>query len=56
MCWAVRILVEGTETDEVVIPEQLNLLSGFLHKNIFRREGMDIENLHSKTSLTFCSL
>jgi hypothetical protein len=45
MGWAIWVLVEGTETDEVVIPEQLNLFTGFLHKNILRRERVDIEDL-----------
>ena len=42
---AVRILVEATEADEVVISEELNLLARFLHLDIFRRQRMDIKHL-----------
>lgn len=45
MCWAVRVLVERPETDEVVISEQLDLFASFFHENIFCRQRMDIEDL-----------
>ena len=34
MCRAVWILVEASETDEIVSSEQLDLLTRFLHLNI----------------------
>jgi hypothetical protein len=32
---AVRVLVEGSEADEVVIAEELDLLTGFFEQNVF---------------------
>jgi hypothetical protein len=45
MCWAVRILVEAPETDEVVRSEKLDLLTRFLHLNILCSKWMDSKNL-----------
>ena len=42
---AVWILVETTETDEVIVSEKLNLFSSFFHLDILSREGMDMEDL-----------
>jgi hypothetical protein len=43
--WAVRILVETTETDEVIISEQLNFLASFFHENIFCRQRVNGKDL-----------
>lgn len=32
---AVRILIEASETNEVVVPEKFNLLASFLHLDVF---------------------
>ena len=43
--WAEVILFETSETDEVVVPEELDLLAGFLGLDIFCRERMDTKDL-----------
>src|SRR5882762_2751837 len=45
MGWTVRVLVETTKTNKVVITEKFNFFSCFFHLDIFRCEGMDAENL-----------
>ena len=42
---AIWVLVETTETDKVVVPEQFNFLASFLHENIFCGKRMDGEHL-----------
>ena len=42
---AVWVLIEATETYEVVVPEQLDLLPGFFHLDILRCQGVDGEDL-----------
>ena len=48
--WAVWVLVERAETDEVVIAEKLNLFASLFHQNILGRQRMDAkctaERLH----------
>ena len=41
----VRILVEGSETDERVVPEQLNLLAGLFEQDILCCQGVDAKDL-----------
>ena len=48
---AVRVLVETTETDEVVIAEQLNLLARLLHLDIFRRQRVNRKHLWRSTAI-----
>jgi hypothetical protein len=45
VCRAILILVETSETNEIVIPEKFNLFTRFFHENIFRCQWMDIEDL-----------
>ena len=45
MCRAVWVLVKGTETDEVVVPEKLDFFAGFFHEDIFGCQWMDREHL-----------
>ena len=48
---AIRILVETTEADEVVISEELNLLARFLHLDIFRRQRVNRKHLWRSTAI-----
>lgn len=41
----IRVLVERSETDQVVVSEQLDLFSGLFQQNILGREGMDTKDL-----------
>ena len=43
--WAVWILVETTEADQVVVSEQFDLFSCFFHLDILSREWMNMEDL-----------
>ena len=43
--WAVRVLVEGAETDEVVVPEEFDFFASFFHEDIFSCQWMDREDL-----------
>lgn len=52
--WAVGVLVEGAETDEVIGPEELNLFAGFFHLDIFCRERMNVEDLADTTPYATC--
>src|SRR6266404_4250671 len=45
MCGAVRILVKTPETDEVVRPEELDLLTRFFHLDILCRQRVDPKHL-----------
>ena len=51
MSRTVWILVEASETDEVVVAEELDLLACFFHLNIFCGQRMDTENLENMVSL-----
>ena len=42
---AVRILIEAPKTNEVVTPEEFNLLASFLHLDVFCGQGVDGEHL-----------
>jgi hypothetical protein len=42
---AVRILIEAPETDKVVVPEQFNLFTSFLHLDVFHGQRVDREDL-----------
>jgi len=50
MCWTIRILVEGPETNKVIVSEKFNLFPSFLHEDIFSCERMDIKNLGVRRS------
>jgi hypothetical protein len=41
----IRVLIEATEADEVIVPEKFNLFAYLFHLNIFSREGMNREHL-----------
>ena len=41
----IGILIERSETHEVVVSEQFNLFSGLLEQDIFRRQGMNAKDL-----------
>ena len=45
MCWAVWILIEAPETNEIVCSEELDLLTRFLHLNIFCSKWVNAKNL-----------
>ena len=49
---AERVLVEAAEADEIIRPEQLDLLARLLHLDILRRERVDIEDLRTRTIST----
>ena len=49
---AERVLVEAAEADEIIRPEQLDLLARLLHLDILRRERMYIEDLRTRTIST----
>jgi hypothetical protein len=38
---AVGILVETSETDKIIITEELDLFTGLFHLNVFGRERVD---------------
>ena len=46
--WAVRVLVETTEADKVVVPEKFDLFSCFFHLDILSREWMNMEDLQTE--------
>ena len=46
ICRAVWILVKATETNEIVVPEQLDLLPRFFHLDILRRKGVNRKDLN----------
>ena len=46
ICRAVWVLVKATETNEIVVPEQLDLLPRFFHLDILRRKGVNRKDLN----------
>ena len=53
ICRAIWILVEATETHQIVVPEKLDFLSRLLHLNILCGKRMNGENLSTR-SVNFC--
>lgn len=45
VCLTIRILIERSETDQVVVPEQLDLLSSFFQQDILCRQRVDPKHL-----------
>lgn len=45
MSGAVRVLVKGSEANEIIISEEFDFFTSFLHEDIFSCEWMDAENL-----------
>jgi len=41
----VRVLIETPETDEIVCPEEFDLLARFFHLDVFRCEWVNAKNL-----------
>ena len=54
--WTVRVLVEGAETDKVIVSEQLNFLASLLHQDIFNSEGMDAKHLAKHFHFGICGI
>lgn len=47
---AVRILVKTPETDKVVVPEQLDFFTSFLHLDVFSCQRVNREDLETRLS------
>ena len=43
--WTVRILIETSEANQIIISEQLYFLSGLLHLDVLGGQRMKFENL-----------
>lgn len=52
---AVRVLVKGSEADQIIISEEFDFFASFLHKDIFSCEWMDGEDLQRKSVTGRCS-
>lgn len=55
VCRTVLILVETSETDEIIVPEKLNLFADFLHLDIFCGQRVNIEDLRAKHNQHVCA-